>query len=178
MHFSVTCFLFHSLASQSHALHNLEVTRKYFEVQRCPQPTRCSKICFTDSFKLALHVSGDSFAHLQENFDCIYSFLEKWTYSVVCCQPVTQIGWNWMKLWCLFLLWGSWIHFMFYTPSTHKQYVHMFYLRNTLSSQNQATYGVSSRIRSVCSNAMGATNFRTYSQALSTLQDKDRRKNH
>ena len=32
------------------------------------QPTRCSKICFIDSFRLALHVLGDSFAHLQEHF--------------------------------------------------------------------------------------------------------------
>jgi len=29
---------------------------------------------FIDTFKLALHVSGDSFAHLQAHFDCIYSF--------------------------------------------------------------------------------------------------------
>jgi len=36
--------------------------------------TRCSKICFTDCFKLALHVSGDSFAHLQEPFYSIYAF--------------------------------------------------------------------------------------------------------
>jgi hypothetical protein len=27
-----------------------------------------------DSFTIALNVSGDSFAHLQEQFDCIYSF--------------------------------------------------------------------------------------------------------
>jgi len=56
------------------------------------QPTTCSKICFTDSFKLVLHVSGESFAHLQEHFDCIYSFLEHCTGSAVCCRPVTQIG--------------------------------------------------------------------------------------
>jgi len=43
------------------------------------QPTRCSKICFIGSFDLALHVSDDSFAHLQEHFDCIYSFLEQRT---------------------------------------------------------------------------------------------------
>ena len=30
-----------------------------------------------DTFKSALHVSGDSFAHLHEHFDCIYSFLGK-----------------------------------------------------------------------------------------------------
>ena len=30
---------------------------------------------FMDTFKSALHVSGDSFAHLQEHFYCIYSFL-------------------------------------------------------------------------------------------------------
>ena len=34
------------------------------------QPTRCSEICFIDSFQLALHVSGDSFAHLLEHFVC------------------------------------------------------------------------------------------------------------
>ena len=53
-----------------------------------------AKFVFIDSFKLALHVSGDSFAHLQEHFDCIYSFLEPSTDSAVCCWPVTQIGWN------------------------------------------------------------------------------------
>jgi len=58
------------------------------------QTTRCNKICFIDSFKLALHVSGDSFAHLQEHFDCIYSFLEQCTLSAVCCRPVTQIEWS------------------------------------------------------------------------------------
>ena len=52
------------------------------------------KICFIDSFKLALHVSGDSFAHLRDHFDCIYSFLEHCTDSAVCCRPVTQIGCN------------------------------------------------------------------------------------
>jgi len=30
-----------------------------------------SKICFIDSFKLTVHVSGDSFAHLQEQFDFV-----------------------------------------------------------------------------------------------------------
>jgi hypothetical protein len=29
---------------------------------------------FIDLFKSALHVSGDVFAHLQELFNCIYSF--------------------------------------------------------------------------------------------------------
>jgi len=58
------------------------------------QPRRCSKICFIDSLKLALHVSGDCFFHLQEHFDCIYSFLEQCTVSAVCCRPVTQVGWN------------------------------------------------------------------------------------
>jgi hypothetical protein len=29
---------------------------------------------FTDFFNSALHVSGDSFAHPQEHFNCIYSF--------------------------------------------------------------------------------------------------------
>jgi len=43
---------------------------------RYQEPTRCSKICFIDSFKLALHVSGDSFVHLEEHFDGIYSFLD------------------------------------------------------------------------------------------------------
>ena len=33
------------------------------------------KICFIDSFKLALHVSGDSFAHLEEHF--IYTIFRK-----------------------------------------------------------------------------------------------------
>ena len=45
---------------------------------------------FFDSFKLALHVSGDSFAHLQEQFGCIYSFLEQSTDSAVCCRPVIR----------------------------------------------------------------------------------------
>ena len=58
------------------------------------QQTRCSKMCFIDSLKLAVHVSGDSFAHLQEHFDCMYSFLEQCTDSAVCCRPVTQVGWN------------------------------------------------------------------------------------
>jgi len=35
----------------------------------------------SSSFKLAVHVLGDSFAHLQEHFDCIYSFLEQCTNS-------------------------------------------------------------------------------------------------
>ena len=58
------------------------------------QPTRCSKIGFIDSFKLALRVSGDSFTHLQEHFYCIYGFLEQCTDPAVCCRPVTQIGSN------------------------------------------------------------------------------------
>jgi len=29
-------------------------------VQRYQQPAKCSKTCFIDSFKLALHVAGDS----------------------------------------------------------------------------------------------------------------------
>ena len=58
------------------------------------QAIRCSKICFIESFKLDLHVSGDSFAHPQEHFDCLYSFLEQFTDSAVCCWPVTKIGWN------------------------------------------------------------------------------------
>jgi len=36
---------------------------------------------FIDSFKSALHVNGNSFAHLQEHFDCMYSFLEQCTDS-------------------------------------------------------------------------------------------------
>ena len=32
------------------------------------------------------------FAHLQEHFDCVYSFLEQCTESAVCCWPVTQVG--------------------------------------------------------------------------------------
>ena len=55
---------------------------------------RYSKICFIDSFKVAVHVSGDGFAHLQEHYDCIYSFLEQCTDSVVCCRQVT----DWMEL--------------------------------------------------------------------------------
>ena len=53
--------------------------KKAWLIQWCQQPTTCSKICFIDSFKLALHVSGDSFVHLQEHFDYIHSFLEKCT---------------------------------------------------------------------------------------------------
>jgi len=37
-------------------------------VQWHQQPTRGSKIYFIDSFKLALHVSDNSFTHLQEHF--------------------------------------------------------------------------------------------------------------
>jgi len=33
---------------------------------------------FIDSFKSAQHVLGESFALLQEHFDCIYSFLEQY----------------------------------------------------------------------------------------------------
>ena len=58
------------------------------------QPTRHSKICFIGSFKLAVRVSGDSFAHLQEHFYCIYSFLEQCTDTAVCCRPVTQVRSN------------------------------------------------------------------------------------
>ena len=36
------------------------------------KPTRCSKFFLIDSLKSTLHVSGDSFAHLQEHLDCIY----------------------------------------------------------------------------------------------------------
>jgi hypothetical protein len=36
---------------------------------------------FIDPFMLALHVLGNNFAHLQEHFDCIYSFLEQCTDS-------------------------------------------------------------------------------------------------
>jgi len=43
---------------------------------------------FIDSFKLDLHVFGDSFAHLQEHFECVYIFLEQCTDSAVCCRPV------------------------------------------------------------------------------------------
>ena len=64
-------------------------------VQWYQQPTRWGKICFIDSFKLVLHVSGNIFAHLQEHFDCIYCFLEQCTNSAVCCRLVTQIRWNW-----------------------------------------------------------------------------------
>jgi hypothetical protein len=59
-------------------------------VQWHQQPTRCSKICFIDSFKLALHVSGDSFAHLQEHFDCIYSFT---MYRLCCLLPTGDTDW-------------------------------------------------------------------------------------
>ena len=50
-----------------------------------------AKFFFIDSFKLALHVSDDSFTHLQENFGCICSFLEQCTDSAVCRRPVTHI---------------------------------------------------------------------------------------
>ena len=50
----------------------------------------CNNISFIDSFKLSLHVSGEYFAHLQEHFDCIYSFLEQRTESAVCRRPVTH----------------------------------------------------------------------------------------
>jgi len=63
-------------------------------VQWHQQPTRCSNICFIDSFKLAVHVSSNNFAHLQKHFDCIYSFLEQCTDCAVCYRPVTHIGWN------------------------------------------------------------------------------------
>ena len=33
---------------------------------------------FIDSFKSTLHVSGDSFSHFQEHFDCVYSILEQY----------------------------------------------------------------------------------------------------
>jgi hypothetical protein len=38
------------------------------------QTSRISTISFIDSYKLDLHVSGDSFAHLQKHFDCIYIY--------------------------------------------------------------------------------------------------------
>jgi len=47
-------------------------------------------MCFIDSLKLAVHVSGDSFAHLQEHFDCIYSFLEQCTHFAVCCRSAAD----------------------------------------------------------------------------------------
>jgi len=65
-----------------------------FSKQWYQQPTRCNKICFIDSFKLALRVAGDIYAHIQEHFDCIYSFLEQCTGCAVCCRPVTQIRWS------------------------------------------------------------------------------------
>ena len=34
-------------------------------------------MCFIDSFKLALHVSDDSFAHFQEHFDCTDSAADR-----------------------------------------------------------------------------------------------------
>jgi len=40
---------------------------------------------------LDLHVSGDTFVHLQEHFDFMYRFLEQCTDCAVCCRPVTQI---------------------------------------------------------------------------------------
>jgi len=58
------------------------------------QPTRFSKLCFIDSFRFTLYVLGDSFAQLQDHFDCIYSFLEQCTDSAVFCRPVTQFGWS------------------------------------------------------------------------------------
>jgi len=60
------------------------------KLQWYQQPKRCCKFCFSNSFKLALHVSGDSFAHLQEHFDCIYSVLELCTDFAFCCRPVTH----------------------------------------------------------------------------------------
>ena len=70
------------------------------------QPKRWRKICFIDSFKLAVHVSGESFAHLQEHFDCIYSFSEQCTDSAVCSKVRTlfqkavhtKCSWRWVKL--------------------------------------------------------------------------------
>ena len=46
---------------------------------------------FIDSFKLALHFSGNSFAHLLEHFDFIHNFSEQYTDSAVCCRPVTPV---------------------------------------------------------------------------------------
>ena len=62
------------------------------DVSMYQQPTRFSTMCFICPFKLPLNVSGDSFAHLQERFDCIYSCLEHCTDCAVCCRPVTPVG--------------------------------------------------------------------------------------
>jgi len=47
--------------------------------------------CLIDSFKLALHVSGDSFAHLRKHFDCIYSFGTM--YRLCCLLPTRDTDW-------------------------------------------------------------------------------------
>jgi len=59
---------------------------------------------FIDSFKSTLHVSGNSFAHLQDYFDCIYSILEQCTDSAadrcivpkscICSQSAPEDGRN------------------------------------------------------------------------------------
>jgi len=69
------------------------------------QRARCSKICFIDSFKLVLLVSGDSFAHLQEHF--VYTAF----WNNVCCLLPTGDT-DWMKSIKQILLHpvGCWYH--------------------------------------------------------------------
>jgi len=83
-------------------------------VQWYQQPARCSKICFIDSFRLALHVSGDSFVHLQEHFDCRYiltktfheqgSQIKVLLIIILSCRTLfqkavyTKCSWKWEKL--------------------------------------------------------------------------------
>ena len=65
-------------------------------VQWYQQPTRCSKICIKQNFfKFALHISGDSFANLQEHFDFIYSFLEHCSKKL---YIESKCSWIWAKL--------------------------------------------------------------------------------
>jgi hypothetical protein len=45
---------------------------------------------FIDLFKSALHVSGDVFAHLQEQFNCIYSFGTSFGSSNSTVSPVSS----------------------------------------------------------------------------------------
>jgi len=42
------------------------------------------QIFFIDYFKQAVHVSGDSFTHLQDHFDRIYTFLEHCIFPKSC----------------------------------------------------------------------------------------------
>ena len=50
------------------------------------------QIPFIDLFKSAPHVSGDKFAHLQENFLTVYTAFGKM--HRYCCRPVPPVGSN------------------------------------------------------------------------------------